>query len=87
MRSESFNSDLMGDASVDESSVGRRQRRRHRANLFSLRSRPLDFRLDEGLWYGMVQGFEHGAANGTASTGVLKPRAERCGTQERLVPL
>ena len=85
MRSESFNSDLMGDASVDESSVGRRQRRRHRANLFE---KPLDFRLDEGLCrYGMVQGFEHGAANGTASTGVLKPRAERCGTQERLVPL
>ena len=81
MRSESFTSDLMGDASVDESSVGRRQRRRHRANLFE---KPLDFRLDEGLWYGMVQGFEHGAANGT---GVLKPRAERCGTQERLVPL
>ena len=75
----------MGDASVDESSVGRRQRRRHRANLFE---KPLDFRLDEGLCrYGMVQGFEHGAANGTASTGVLKPRAERCGTQERLVPL
>ena len=84
MRSESFTSDLMGDASVDESSVVQRQRRPHRANLFE---KPLDFRLDEGLWYGMVQGFEHGAANGTASTGVLKPRAERCGTQERLVPL
>ena len=63
MCSESLTSDLMGDASVDESSVGRRQRRRHRANLFE---KPLDFRLDEGLWYGMVQGFEHGAANGTA---------------------
>ena len=42
---------------------------------------------DPAQRYGMVQGFEHGAANGTASTGVLKPRAERCGTQERLVPL